>query len=85
LIRGHWDLERELTDSVELGDVQIGYNKGENLNTGIAVVTPAHYVLAILRSQDMHARRAKAIAERKAKEEPTEDGPTRPNAPNDIK
>jgi hypothetical protein len=75
LIRGHWDLERELTDSVDVGDVRIGYSKGENLNTGIAVVTPAHYVLAILRSQEMHDRRTRGIAERKAKEEPTEDAP----------
>jgi hypothetical protein len=73
LIRGHWDLERELTDSIAMGDVQIGYSKGENLNTGIAVVTPAHYVLGILKSKEMHDRRARGIKQRKEKEEPTED------------
>jgi len=74
LIRGHWDLERELSDDVEVAaDAEMGYSKGENLNTGIAVVTPIHYVIGILNSKEMQAMRADIIRAYDEKIEPTED------------
>lgn len=53
LVRGHWDLKREFTDNADTlnNDVVAGYNKGENLNVGIAVVTPATAILAFLRNE----------------------------------
>src|SRR6266404_714733 len=42
LIRGHWDLDRETSDTIvaqdEKEDVRLGFSKGENLNVGIAIV-----------------------------------------------
>lgn len=76
LVRGHWDLEREMSDTIEVAesaDASMGYSKGENLNTGIAVVTPIHYVLGILNSTQMQAMRKDIICAYQAKNQPTED------------
>ena len=54
-------------------DARMGYSKGENLNTGIAVVTPIHYVLGILNSKEMQAMRKDIIGAYEEKNELTED------------
>lgn len=45
LIRGHWYMERDLSDDVVTSDVALGFNPGETLNVGIAVVMPSQYVV----------------------------------------
>ena len=84
LIRGHWDLKRELSDSVEIEDVQMGYSKGEDLNVGIALVTPIHYVAGIINSKELKDMRDKIVQQYEEKNEPTEDassGSTLPTPP----
>jgi hypothetical protein len=71
LIRGHWDLKRETDDSAP--DVALGFSKGENLNTGIAVVTPSQYIEAILNSPVFKEKRQTFINMQNEKNEPTED------------
>jgi hypothetical protein len=73
LIRGHWDLKRELSDSVEIEDTQIGYSKGEDLNVGIAVVMPVHYITAIIDSEKLKDMRDQIVRKYDEENEPTED------------
>ena len=77
LIRGHWDLERDLSSDISMptDDVQLGLSKGEKLNTGIAVVTPSHYILAILNNDEVKDIRKKTVESIEAQHEPTEDAP----------
>jgi hypothetical protein len=73
LIRGHWDLKRDIDDAVVSPDVRPGYSKGENLNTGIALVTPSQYVVALLTSWEFIEHRSELVKMLKKKDEPTED------------
>lgn len=73
IIRGHWELERNANDSVvlpgQIEDVPLGFSKGENLNIGIAIVTPSQYVLGILNHEKLQKRRRAAIdAAKKSRE-----------------
>jgi hypothetical protein len=45
LIRGHWDLKRDIDDASCHFGRSTGQGKGESLNTGIALVTPSQYPL----------------------------------------
>ena len=65
LIRGHWDLKRDLREDAEQSteDIFLGYSKGENMNVGIAVVTPAQYLLAVLTHPISIEHRNKQIIE----------------------
>jgi hypothetical protein len=67
IIQGHWDLKRNTDDSVVLpgqtDDVRLGFSKGENLNTGIAMVTPSQYLLTLLNHEKLKERRRTAIRE----------------------
>jgi len=71
LIRGHWDLEQTTSDT-EIADVPF-YGKGESLNTGIAVVTPAQYIRGMLMSEPFTKERRKMIEKRDRENLPTED------------
>jgi hypothetical protein len=76
LIRGHWDLERDLSSDISMpaaDDVRLGLSKGENLNTGIAVVSLSHYILAILNNDEVKDMRKKTVELIEAQHEPTED------------
>jgi len=47
-VRGHWKLERDLSDDLVSSDAALGFNPGETLNVGIAVVVLSQYIVAIL-------------------------------------
>jgi hypothetical protein len=72
LIQGHWDLQKNATSDLLAPDAPF-ISKGENLNVGIAVVTPAQYLVALLMAETLQQERE---AIRKTQEEenmPTED------------
>lgn len=75
LIRGHWDLTRELDSDAESisDDIPIGFNKGENLNTGIAVITPADYLARLLRSKGFEDMRKRSVRKMEQENQITED------------
>ncbi|MDQ4121566.1 MAG: serine protease [Acidobacteriota bacterium] len=63
IIRGHWELDEDeggnklpKKDSFK-DDVRIGYSKGENLNVGIGLVTPAHQLWLALKSESVRNMR----------------------------
>lgn len=64
LIRGHWELPSvDLSDTTEepKEDVYLGFSKGENLNVGIALVTPAHFIWDMLMSDNIRQMRKDVI------------------------
>lgn len=63
LVRGHWELKRDFTTDTDLqeNDVHLGFNKGENLNVGIAIVTPAEYLLEMLMNPKIVEMRKREI------------------------
>lgn len=73
LIRGHWYLERDLSDDVVTPDAALGSNPGETLNVGIAVVMPSQYIVEILTSPKLQEVRQRFIQMREEKNEPTQD------------
>ena len=74
IIRGHWNLKSE-TDEVE-NDVSLGFSKGENLNVGIAMVTPAQEVFELLMTPEHVDMRKKWIDKYEDKNSFVEDGVT---------
>lgn len=90
IIRGHWDLKRDLGDSVlpDVDDAPLGVSRGETLNTGIALVTPSWYVTHILNHPKLEATRREYIEMREKQEadQVTEDSaplPKRKKAPDE--
>ncbi len=75
MIRGHWDLKKELGTDAEVVeyDVPMGHVKGENLNTGIAVVTPSQHVLMALESPTIKGIREAKMKEVEKENQITED------------
>lgn len=73
LIRGHWDLKRDIDDAVVTSDVRPGYSKGENLNTGIALVTPSQYLVALLTSAEFIEHRRQVVNMLEKDDEPVDD------------
>lgn len=65
VVRGHWDLKDASDDSAnpeeEFLDAAIGFSKGENLNTGIALVTPAYQLHGLLMHNTMKKMRESTI------------------------
>lgn len=63
IIRGHWGLSSQEalkkgeTLDVESFDVEIGFSKGENMNLGIALVTPAHFLWGLLMNNKVKGMR----------------------------
>ncbi len=68
LVRGHWELDEDeggkkipKKNNFEF-DVRLGYSKGENLNVGIALITPAQILYTLLMHEKVRNDR-KQIAE----------------------
>jgi len=75
LIRGHWDLKRDLSADAgnETQDIFLGYSKGENLNVGIAVITPSQYLVTLLTHPAVVEERKKQIIDIEQQNQLTED------------
>ncbi len=75
IIRGHWDLRRELESDTEIliDDAVLGFSSGEKMNVGIAVVTPALYIGALLNSDFLRGGRKERMAMDDQENQITED------------
>lgn len=56
-IRGHWKLDRDLSDDLVSHDIALGFNPGETLNVGLAVVVLSQYIVAILTHPSIQEKR----------------------------
>ena len=73
-VRGHWKLDREMiADDIVESDVALGFNPGETLNVGIAVVSPSIYAINMLTHPTLQKRREDHIKERGEKGELADD------------
>ena len=68
MVRGHWELSpNDLVEEADLDadvlDMDLGFSKGEKMNVGIALVTPAHYLWDLLQHENVRSMR-KRIADK---------------------
>lgn len=70
MIRGHWDLKRQGEDSVYR---EADAREIDRLNTGIAYITPAWDILAVLEKEALMKQREQADKERRKETAPTQD------------
>jgi hypothetical protein len=75
VIRAHWNLEKDFGELAANDGVEFdfGLNKGEQLNTGIAIITPGEYVKNMLEDDMMRTSREMTIQRLNAENAPVFD------------
>lgn len=68
-IRAHWKFERDLSDDVVSNDAALGFNPGETLNVGIAIVMMSQYIVAILTDGKLQELRERYIRMKEQEDE----------------
>jgi hypothetical protein len=73
-VRAHWKLDRDIiSDDFVSSDVALGFNPGETLNVGIAVVMPSQYVVNMLMHPSLQKMRKEHVEMREQENEPVND------------
>ena len=73
IIRGKWTMDQNLLQEQEEIDVALAYNKGESLNLGIAIVTPAEDLWHLIMNDESIKKRQDYVNDHRTSETITED------------